>query len=88
MASRLVWLKARLLLNGLRHDRQRRIGFPVLLILLGAFGWWAVRAFSQTASRLDQATAGELSLWIVAIGWAIWIVMPVLFLPVDESLDR
>ena len=34
MAKRLVWLKWRLLINGVKNDRQRAIGLPLVLILI------------------------------------------------------
>ncbi|MFQ5967737.1 MAG: hypothetical protein ACE5MI_09015 [Acidimicrobiia bacterium] len=87
MAAQLVALKWRLLRNGLRGDRQRRFGLPVMAVLLAAAGWWAASSFYERASALSPPAAEEYSLWVITIGWVAWVVMPVLFFPLDEPLD-
>ena len=59
MVARLVWLKWRLLVNGLRHDRQRLIGFPILMAFI-AFGAFALSArYMDTAESLTGASLVE-----------------------------
>ncbi len=38
MVGRLVWLKWRLLVNGVRADRQRAFGLPIVTIGVAAIG--------------------------------------------------
>ena len=87
MAAPLATLKWRLLKNGLRGDRQRRFGLPFVAIALVIFAWWAASAFYERVSELSLPAAAEYSLWVVTIGWVAWVVMPVLFFPLDEPLD-
>ena len=56
----MVWLKWRLLVNGLRHDRQRLIGFPILIGFV-AFGAFALAArFMDTAEALPSIARGRV----------------------------
>ena len=87
MVTRFVWLKWRLLVNGLRHDRQRMIGFPILMAFI-AFGSFALATrYMDTAESLDGVALTEFSLWCALIAWIGWTTLPVLLFPLDESLS-
>ena len=87
MVTCLVWLKWRLLVNGLRHDRQRLIGFPILLAFV-AFGSFALAARYMDAAETLQGTAlAEFSLWASLTIWVGWMTLPVLLFPLDETLS-
>lgn len=86
-AVRMVWLKWRLLVNGLRHDKQRMIGFPILMAFI-AFGSFALAArYMDTAETLSGAALTEYSLWCSMLLWIGWTTLPVLLFPIDESLS-
>ncbi len=87
MAAHLVGLKWRLFRNGLRGDRQRRVGLPLLVVVLAGAGWWAASSFYRSAASLSEGAAAEYTLWVVTIGWLVWVVTPVVFFPLDEPLD-
>ncbi|MGD2100913.1 MAG: hypothetical protein PVG83_01635, partial [Acidimicrobiia bacterium] len=87
MVRTLVALKARLTWNGVRHDRQRRIGFPVATILLGGAGWFLATRFTETARELSPTTLGEYVGWAALLFFAAWITLPVVIFPLDENLD-
>ena len=83
----MVWLKWRLLVNGLRHDRQRLIGFPILIGFV-AFGAFALAArFMDTAEALPSIARVEYSLWGSLLLWIGWMTLPVLLFPLDETLS-
>ncbi len=87
MVARLVWLKWRLMVNGLRHDRQRLIGFPLLVAFI-AFGSFALAArYMDAAESLTGDALVEFSLWCATLLWVGWATLPVLLFPVDESLS-
>jgi len=82
-----VWLKWRLLVNGLRHDKQRMIGFPILMVFI-AFGSFALAArYMDTAETLSGTALAEFSLWSALLAWIGWTTLPVLLFPIDESLS-
>ncbi len=87
MAWQLVWLKWRLLANGLRTDRQRQIGLPFIVLGLIGIGWALSKLYLDTAGSLDTAAVSELGFWVAAAGWVAWATLPVLIFPVDEALD-
>ncbi len=87
MAKRLVWLKWRLLVNGVKNDRQRAIGLPLVLILIIGGGWSLARGYWATGADLDVAARGELSIWITVLLWILWTTVPVVVFPLDETLD-
>lgn len=87
MVARLVWLKWRLLVNGLRHDRQRLIGFPILMAFV-AFGAFALATrYMDTAETLAGQALTEYSLWGALLVWIAWMTLPVLLFPLDETLS-
>lgn len=87
MVGRLVWLKWRLLVNGVRADRQRAFGLPIVTIGVTAIGIWLSGRFARTAGDMDPAAAGEFTLWVMLIAWMAWTTLPVLLFPLDETLD-
>lgn len=87
MARRLVWLKWRLLVNGVRHDRQRAIGLPLVLTLIIWGAWTLSRGYGSAAEALVGAARGEYSIWVVALLWILWTTVPVIVFPLDETLD-
>jgi len=87
MVSRLAWLKARLLWNGLRADWQRRISFPLMLALLTGAGWFLTRSYLETMERVSAPAGREFSLWAALTFWAVWTTLPVVIFPLDENLD-
>jgi ABC-2 type transport system permease protein len=87
VARRLIWLKWRLLVNGVRHDRQRAVGLPLLALVVLGGGWWAATTYREQALGLPPVAAGEFSLWVMTLGWLVWITLPVLLFPVDEPLE-
>ena len=90
MVARLVGLKWRLLINGLRHDVQRRVGLPLLMVFLVAGSWWLSRAYrvaGDAAAAVSPQALTELSLWAVLIGWLVWATLPVILFPLDETLS-
>ena len=87
MVARFVWLKWRLLINGLRHDKQRMIGFPILMAFI-SFGSFALATrYMDTAESLEGAALTEFSLWCALLAWIAWTTLPVLLFPIDESLS-
>ena len=90
MVAQLVGLKWRLLVNGLRHDIQRRVGLPLLVVFLVAGSWWLSQAYRLAASEaaaVSSEALTELSLWAVLIGWLVWATLPVILFPLDETLS-
>lgn len=87
MVGRLVWLKWRLLVNGLRHDRQRRVGLPILIVLIAFGAWWLSLRYLSTAATLSDGALGEFAMWGALIAWLAWSTLPVMLFPVDETLD-
>ncbi len=87
MARRLVWLKWRLLVNGVRHDRQRAIGMPLILIFIIGGGWMLSRGYWTAAQDLTPAIRGEFSIWVITLLWILWATVPVVIFPLDETLD-
>ena len=87
MVGRLVWLKWRLLVNGVRADRQRAFGLPIVTIGVTAIGFWLASRYGQTAGDMPDAAAGEFTLWVMLVVWLAWTTLPVLLFPLDETLD-
>lgn len=87
MVRDLLALKARLTWNGIRHDRQRRIGFPVATLLLGGAGWYLATKFVATSRGLDTEPLGQFMGWGALLFFAAWITLPVVIFPLDENLD-
>lgn len=87
MVGRLGWLKARLIWNGLRADRQRRIGLP---LTMGLLGWGALdlaRRYREAFAGLAPEAAAEFSVWVAVAFFFVWISLPVVIFPIDETLD-
>ncbi|MGB8362228.1 MAG: hypothetical protein WCE80_12600 [Acidimicrobiia bacterium] len=87
MVRDLVALKARLTWNGIRHDRQRRIGFPVATLLLSGAGWFLSTRFLATSHMLDAGAQAQFLGWGALLFFAAWITLPVVIFPLDENLD-
>jgi len=87
LVNRLVWLKWRLLVNGVRHDRQRAIGLPLVMILIIGGGWMLSRGYWSAAGDLEIVARGEYSIWVAALMWVLWTTVPVIVFPLDETLD-
>lgn len=90
MVRQLVGLKARLTWNGVRHDTQRRFGFPIATIVLGWLGVALAGAHRSTVAELQAGLPEALSQYL---GWAAlllfvaWVTLPVVIFPLDENLD-
>ena len=87
MVGRLVWLKWRLLVNGVRADRQRAFGLPVVTIGVAAIGFWLAGSYGRTAGEMTESAAGQFTLWVMLVVWLAWTTLPVLLFPLDETLD-
>ena len=87
MVAQIGWLKARLTWNGLRRDRQRRIGLPLVLGLMVYVSWRLATSYSSAFARLDGPMSHELALWAALAIFIGWISLPVVIFPLDETLD-
>lgn len=87
MVRNLVGLKARLTWNGVRHDTQRRFGFPVATLLLGWAGWYLASGLVETASTLEGEALSAFMGWAALLFFAAWVTLPVIIFPLDENLD-
>ena len=87
MVRNLVGLKTRLTWNGIRHDLQRRIGFPVATILLGWAGWWLATGYLEASRGLNPDAVANLAGWGALLFFAGWVTLPVIIFPLDENLD-
>jgi ABC-2 type transport system permease protein len=87
VVGHLVWLKSRLLWNGLRADRQRRIGFPLAVIVLAAGAMALQRLYEAGLQGLSPAASDQLALWAALGFFAAWVALPVVIFPLDENLD-
>jgi len=90
VVRQLVELKARLTWNGVRHDVQRRFGFPIATILLGWMSFWLAGLHIDATHSLASTNLAALNQYL---GWAAlffflaWITLPVIIFPLDENLD-
>ena len=90
MVRQFVELKARLTWNGVRHDVQRRFGFPIATILLAWVSFWLAARHIDIADTLASSNPAALQQYL---GWAAlflfmaWITLPVIIFPLDENLD-
>lgn len=87
MARQLVWLKWRLLANGLRTDRQRQIGLPFIFLGIIGLGYLGARLYLQAVDTLSAEAGHQLGVWLSVVGWIGWATLPVLIFPIDETLD-
>lgn len=87
MVRTLAGLKARMFWNGLRSDRQRQIGLP---LIFGVVGWAAFRGISAHLSTLDSLSSAartEYLTWAALVVFVAWAALPVVIFPLDENLD-
>ncbi|MDQ3500384.1 MAG: hypothetical protein M3488_05315, partial [Actinomycetota bacterium] len=87
MVAHIGWLKARLTWNGLRRDRQRRIGLPLVLGLMAYISWKLATAYTTEFARLNSSLGLELAHWGALALFVGWISLPVVIFPLDETLD-
>ena len=87
MVAHIGWLKARLTWNGLRRDRQRRIGLPLVLGLTAYISWRLATAYTTELARLNSSLGLELAHWGALALFVGWISLPVVIFPLDETLD-
>ena len=87
MVRELVGLKARLFWNGVRSDRQRQIGLPLILALAGWASWRIISANLGALNQLGYADGAEYLAWSATILFVAWAALPVVVFPLDESLD-
>lgn len=87
MVRVLAGLKARLFWNGLRADRQRRIGLPLIAALVGWAAWTLSTTHSTLLSSLDSLPRAEYLAWAAVVLFVAWIALPVVVFPLDENLD-
>ncbi|MGH9896267.1 MAG: hypothetical protein ACREA0_30595, partial [bacterium] len=87
MVAQFGWLKARLTWNGLRRDRQRWIGFPLILALMSWLAWRVATSYSTEFVALDPSLGAELALWGALAFFIGWVTLPVVIFPLDETLD-
>lgn len=89
MVRNFVALKARLTWNGVRHDVQRRIGFPVAIILLSLLAFWLSANHLEIVASFGENTTSlhEYLGWASLFFFLAWIALPVIVFPLDENLD-
>lgn len=87
MVGHLAWLKSRLLWNGLRTDPQRRVGFPVAVVALGAAAWYLADRYREAMSDLSPTAGRSFALWGALAVFSVWVTLPVVIFPLDENLD-
>lgn len=90
MVRNLVTLKTRLTWNGVRHDVQRRFGFPIAALLLTWLGVWLASQHLELSSQLGGLggpAAASYSGWVALLFFLAWVALPVIIFPLDENLD-
>ncbi len=87
MVRNFVGLKARLFWNGLRTDRQRQVGLPLIVGLILWWAWNLGTAHLSILGRLDPAGTVEYLAWAAVVGFVAWVALPVVIFPLDDSLD-
>jgi len=87
MVRELAGLKARLFWNGIRADRQRRIGLPLIAALVGWLSWTLATRHADRLSTLSGAARSEYLAWAALIVFVAWVALPVVVFPLDENLD-
>ncbi len=83
----LARLKLRLLINGLKADRQRRLGLPLIVALMIWAGVNLGGRYQSAMASLAPDARMELSLWAALAVWVAWSVLPIVLFPIDETLD-
>lgn len=87
MVREIVGLKARLFWNGLRSDRQRQIGLP---FILGLIGWLALAVggrHRRLLATIAEANLPDYLAWAGLICFVAWVALPIIVFPVDENID-
>lgn len=87
MVRDLAGLKARLFWNGVRSDRQRQIGLPLIFALLGWVTWQVGGAHLGHLGGLSGEPLTQYVAWGAVIMFVAWVALPVVIFPLDESLD-
>ncbi|MFO7298611.1 MAG: hypothetical protein DIU67_000275 [Actinomycetes bacterium] len=90
MVRHFVGLKARLTWNGIKHDPQRRFGFPIALALLTWLAVWLAGKHLDLSAMLrdtDPAAFPHYMTWVAVLGFVAWTTLPVIIFPLDENLD-
>lgn len=87
MVRNLLGLKARLFWNGLRSDRQRQIGLPLIGALIVWIGWSAAHRHLDWLNLVGDAARPEYLAWTALVLFVAWIALPVVIFPLDEGLD-
>lgn len=90
MVRHFVELKARLTWNGVRHDVQRRFGFPIAVALLTWLAVWLAGKHVGVVRLLEAKGPDSLDNylgWIALFVFMAWVTLPVIIFPLDENLD-
>ncbi|HEX2155327.1 MAG TPA: hypothetical protein VHL52_15285 [Acidimicrobiia bacterium] len=87
MVRVLAGLKARLFWNGLRSDRQRQIGLPLIAAVVGWIAWSLSSGHHSTLATLDAASRTQYLAWAALLMFIAWIALPVIVFPLDDNLD-
>ncbi|MFP3913984.1 MAG: hypothetical protein ACLFWM_03850 [Actinomycetota bacterium] len=87
MVRVLAGLKARLFWNGLRADRQRQVGLPLIAALVGWATWTLSTTHHDLLVSLGPAPRREYLAWAALVLFVAWIALPVVIFPLDENLD-
>lgn len=87
MVRELVGLKLRLFWNGLRSDRQRQVGLPLILLAVGWVAWKTSSAHASTLATISPHSLPHYLAWAALVGFVAWVALPVVIFPIDENLD-
>lgn len=87
MVRNLAGLKARLFWNGLRSDRQRQVGLPLIMALVGWLAWTFATSHWAALAAVDEAARPHYLAWAAVVMFVGWIALPVIIFPIDENLD-
>lgn len=87
MVRELVGLKVRLFWNGLRSDRQRQVGLPLILALVVWLAWRTSSAHAATMAGLGPGSLPHYLAWAALVVFIAWVALPVVIFPIDENLD-
>jgi ABC-2 type transport system permease protein len=87
MVRNLAGLKSRLFWNGLRSDRQRQIGLPLIAALVIWMGWRLSGAHHATLGYISPEAVPDYLGWAALVLFVAWVILPVVIFPIDENLD-
>lgn len=87
MVRNLAGLKARLFWNGLRSDRQRQIGLPLIAAFVIWGGWTVSTRHFEILTTVDPAALPDYLAWAALILFVAWVALPVVIFPIDDNLD-